>query len=229
MDDTDRAEPTAGPAFEWIVLPAGEEPAGRALLTQRERCLYQALRFPRRRHKWLLGRIAVKKLLGPLLSVDDTAITTLNEPSGAPFVEIDGVGRLDWAISISHRAAWGAAAVARPPVRALGIDIETVEPRSDAWLADYFTSREMQDVAAAGPKRDQLVALTWSAKESMLKALGVGLRLDTRTIEVRAPSVIAQAWAPLSLSLSGEARADGIVSGYCRAGPGYVLTAVVVS
>ena len=30
-----------------------------------------------------------------------------------------------------------------------------------------------------------VVTLIWSAKESMLKALGVGLRRDTRTVEVQ--------------------------------------------
>ena len=52
-------------------------------------------------------------------------------------------------------------------------------------MADYFTPDE-QALVARTPAADQsrLLALLWSAKESALKALRCGLRLDTRRVIV---------------------------------------------
>jgi phosphopantetheinyl transferase len=68
---------------------------------------------------------------------------------------------------------------------ALGCDLETIEPRSDAFIADYFTIEEQELVARTSlVDQPRILALLWSGKESALKALGVGLRLDTRCVIV---------------------------------------------
>jgi 4'-phosphopantetheinyl transferase len=68
---------------------------------------------------------------------------------------------------------------------ALGCDLEIIEPRSDVFAADYFTDEEKELVARAGAaERPRLLTLLWSAKESALKALREGLRLDTRSVAV---------------------------------------------
>jgi 4'-phosphopantetheinyl transferase len=106
-------------------------------------------------------------------------------------------------ISLSHRAGVAACAVALSGV-ALGCDLETVEPRSDGFVADYFTGEE-QGLIAQAPVADRfrLVALLWSGKESALKALRVGLRSDTRALTVRslAPlgQTLASTWYPLQI------------------------------
>jgi 4'-phosphopantetheinyl transferase superfamily protein len=67
----------------------------------------------------------------------------------------------------------------------LSSDLEIIEPRSDAFAADYFTAEEQALVAqACAPDRLRLLALIWSGKESALKALREGLRLDTRCVIV---------------------------------------------
>jgi 4'-phosphopantetheinyl transferase len=70
----------------------------------------------------------------------------------------------------------------------LGCDLELVEPRSDAFLADYYTDKE-QDIlrAASGAERDRIANLLWSAKESALKALREGLRLNPLSLSVHLP------------------------------------------
>jgi 4'-phosphopantetheinyl transferase len=81
----------------------------------------------------------------------------------------------------------------------LGCDLELVEPRSDAFIADYFTAKEQALVAHAGADRFRLVALLWSAKESALKALRVGLRVDTRSVIVSPGNLqpAGESWHPL--------------------------------
>jgi 4'-phosphopantetheinyl transferase len=104
-------------------------------------------------------------------------------PSGAPeaFVANQPAPVV---ISISHRNGVAACATA-PQGTLLGCDLEVAEPRSDAFVADYFTSAE-QSFLACLPEKDRfrVVALFWSAKESALKALRLGLRVDTRTLTV---------------------------------------------
>jgi len=107
----------------------------------------------------------------------------------APPPPVPGLGPTPVTISLSHRAAMAVCAVAMSG-GALGCDLETVEPRSDAFVADYFTNEEQALIAqACEAERSQLVALFWSAKESALKALREGLRLDTRCVSVQGSGI----------------------------------------
>jgi 4'-phosphopantetheinyl transferase len=87
-------------------------------------------------------------------------------------------------ISLSHCAGIAVCAVA-PHGAALGCDLEVIEVRSEAFVADYFTAEEQALVAQApASDRPRILALLWSGKESALKALRAGLRLDTRSVLV---------------------------------------------
>jgi 4'-phosphopantetheinyl transferase len=119
-------------------------------------------------------------------------------PSGAPQVFL-GSQAAKLAISLSHRAGRAVCVVA-PDGTALGCDLELVEPRSDAFTSDYFTAAEQSMVArAAQNKRPEFLALMWSAKESALKALGEGLRLDTRCVAISLEESASDSavWRPL--------------------------------
>ena len=58
---------------------------------------------------------------------------------------------------------------------------------------------------AAAPDRHWLLALLWSSKESALKALHEGLRLDTRSVMVSpfVPAFDLNGWSPLEVRHSG--------------------------
>ena len=88
----------------------------------------------------------------------------------------------------------------------LGCDLEIIEPRSDAFVADYFTTEEQALIArASAADRPRLLALLWSAKESALKALHEGLRLDTRCVIVSPfdESFDLNGWSPLRVRYTG--------------------------
>jgi 4'-phosphopantetheinyl transferase len=88
-------------------------------------------------------------------------------------------------LSISHRSdrAFCALSSTLPP--AIGADLERVESRDPAFVHDFFTVDEDRRVWACPPSRqDTLITVIWSAKESVLKALRHGLRVDTRSIEI---------------------------------------------
>ena len=119
--------------------------------------------------------------------------------SGAPEVVVRN-SRVSLRISLSHRDGTAACAVA-PAGAAVGCDLEAIESRSAAFLADYFATEEQRMFEVGSPlERDVIATLLWSAKESALKALSTGLRLDTRSVVVnrRGASNGGDATAPTS-------------------------------
>lgn len=143
------------------------------------------MRFPRRSEEWLLGRWTAKRLLvaavPALAGMLPHEWTIANEADGQPHVLI-GDQRLAGCLSISHRGGKAVCAWTSTQGVGLGIDLERIEPRSSAFVRDYFTAAEQALIAGAARERDAV--LVWSSKEAMLKALGRGLRLDTRGVEV---------------------------------------------
>jgi phosphopantetheinyl transferase len=165
-----------------------------------------------------------------------SSVLIINEPSGVPYAAREPEGRLPFSISISHRDDWGAAGVSLDPTASLGLDLETIEAIGVDWCADYFVAHEMDAVRAAGEARDRVVATIWSAKESALKALGLGLRMDPRRIEVRvAPAdcssvvLAVDGWVPLELRADPLTALGDTVRAYSLACSDYVLTAVLLT
>src|SRR5271166_186617 len=166
-------------------------PAGNDWLSVSERAGLNALRVPKRRADWRLGRWTAKRALAAYFSMlgDHQALADIEirpAASGAPEAFIAN-RPASAAISLSHCNGSALCAVA-PFGTALGCDLELVEPRSEAFVADYFTAEEQELVAQAfAADSSYLPTLLWSAKESALKALHEGLRLDTRSVAVSLP------------------------------------------
>jgi phosphopantetheinyl transferase len=91
----------------------------------------------------------------------------------------------DWIISISHshNTAFCATLPAHSTPCGLGADIEHVDAREWRFVEDYFTADEIDRVRRVpGSQRDTFITAIWSAKESALKALHLGLTIDTRRV-----------------------------------------------
>jgi phosphopantetheinyl transferase len=73
-------------------------------------------------------------------------------------------------------------------------------------VRQFFCESEAARVEAAGEGRNTVVARIWSGKEAVLKALGIGLRHDTRDIvvgdEISAPAGIEGKWKGLEVNLA---------------------------
>ncbi len=199
----------------WLEQTEADVPAQNDWLNANEAVRLNGLRFPKRRTDWRLGRWTAKRAVALCLKlpVDRHALAGIEirpAPSGAPEVFL-GNTPAPPIISLSHRD--GAAICVVTLSRAvLGCDLEIIEQHSQAFVADYFTTQE-QDLVRSAPaaERLRLLALLWSAKESMLKALHEGLRLDTRTVMVSPvdddeDQECTATWRPLRVSsASGEA------------------------
>jgi 4'-phosphopantetheinyl transferase len=146
------------------------------------------MHFAKRRVDWRLGRWTAKCALAAYLKLPFTCdsfarMQIYAAESGAPEVILDGPSSAV-TISLSHRAGRALCAIA-PSYATLGCDLEVIEPRCDAFIADYFAAEEQALIACVDTyQRPTVLALLWSAKESALKALRTGLRLDTRCVVV---------------------------------------------
>jgi phosphopantetheinyl transferase len=203
--------------FRYQLVHASEFPSlaqGQAwpdLLSPREEKLLAGLGHVLRRRKWLMGRAAAKRLVRDMLGdgqVREKEISVLNQPSGEPFVLIEGKGGWDYPISISHRSEVGMAAAPSERTARIGADLETIEPRDAALVRQFYTDGEAQIVEAAGNDRDEIVSRIWSAKEAVLKLLGLGLRIDTRGVLVNLVgqpfSECPEGWQPVDVRVIAE-------------------------
>lgn len=210
----------------WLVCSAAQVPSDDDWLAPAERAHLAALRIHRRRAEWRLGRWTAKLAVALVDGRGDLAldrIAIIATESGAPLPLIDATPAR-CAISISHAAGRGLCTIG-PSTVALGCDLERVEPRSSAFLGDYFTVAEGAAVELAGSdQRACLATLIWSAKEAALKALREGLRLDAREVEVTpASSVPVEGWHELLIThLPSGQRFDG----WWRHEGGLVVTVV---
>lgn len=197
-----------------------EVPAGEGWLSAAERATLAGLRFSARRCDWRLGRWAARRAVAAVLGVESEGVEVRPAADGAPEALVDG-RPAPVTISISHRAGLGACLAVRAPALA-GCDLELVEPRSPALARDFFTPAELAWVGSAAPAcRDLAVALVWSAKESALKAMREGLRLDTREVEVALGVSAAGRWRALSVG-----HATRTFGGWWRPEGRHVLTVV---
>ena len=172
----------------WLEQTGADLPPDDDWLGASEVACLNALRIPKRRADWRLGRWTAKRAVSICLNTPGNfkglaGIEIRAAATGAPEVFLDNKPAAV-SISLSHSNGTALCAVA-PPGTDLGCDLEAIEPRSDAFVADYFTSDEQALIArASAADRFRLLALFWSAKESALKALREGLRLDTRSVTV---------------------------------------------
>jgi 4'-phosphopantetheinyl transferase len=211
-------QPLLWTAFETAArLPAWQTPA--PWLTPFESERLARLKVPKRREEWLLGRFTAKRLvrdaapevLGRALSPGMFEIAA--ERSGAPFVRQVSGERLPICITISHArgVAFCALLAAAKGEGALGGDVEWIEPRSPGFVHDFFTPQEAAAWDESPPAdRPFLANAIWSAKESILKALSLGLRADTRAVEIRLSAERAD--APLRPSEDIWRRFDAVCS-----------------
>jgi 4'-phosphopantetheinyl transferase len=211
-------------AMWWLAQGEHEVPAGADWLTPREQAVVARLRYTKRRVEFLTRRWTAKRAVATVLGrgLAPAALARVeirHHASGAPWVAVDGQpAPID--VSISDRAGWAVCLVGPPGGSGpLGVDLELVEPRSDAFVGDFFTAEESAGVRglAAGEARHEAANLIWSAKEAALKVLQVGLRADTREVAVEfGRAHRPDGWAALSVTgrdgsaFPGWWRRDGV-------------------
>ncbi len=190
-------------------LKQGTAPVG--FLSTGEQAKLNTLKILKRRREWLLGRWTAKILVrtilyhrgGAPLPLD--AWSVLNDQDGVPVVS----GNIDpmFSLSISHSCDYALCALVERNPWPIGCDIERIEPRSDTFVRDYLTPDEIARVNCAAPcLRDSLITAVWSAKESVLKALHLGLSVDPYAVAclIDPPTNICPCGMPFTICLDAR-------------------------
>ena len=241
--------------IHWLVQSADSYPDSLngvvvldGVLHSREQAKFVTLKTEKRRRDWLLGRWTAKQLIGEIVEQEigerlpPDAIEVRNGALGDPIVNcelrmVNGereVSNLQSLItlSISHSNDHAFCALVKKPDWPLGADIERIETRSTEFVTDYFTKEEQTLVnQASETMRDVAVTAVWSAKEAALKALHLGLTVDTRAVacllEVGEERPLT--WTPFTIHCDDThlPHPPPPITGWWRTYENFVLTLVV--
>ncbi|KAA3624392.1 MAG: hypothetical protein DWQ02_23090 [Bacteroidetes bacterium] len=170
----------------WCSRLLQDVPVSGDWLHPSEKLVADGFKFPKKRNDWLLGRWTAKNAVKSFLQksfphLDYSQIEIRAAEDGAPEVFFENK-RLPVFISLSHSQGIGFCTITQPGF-ALGCDLEKIEPRSEYFVNDYFTKNE-QALCSKSNYPELIANLIWSAKESTLKAIRTGLRVDPRLMEV---------------------------------------------
>lgn len=220
----------------WL-CEESKEHADTSILSPAEAARFAALRTPKRRHDWLLGRRVAKRLIHAALTAHLGSAPPLNEivvlahADGWPQVSLPtlGPGAPPLTLSISHSRDRAFCALLWGADRPLGCDLEAIEPRSPGFVADYFTADERALMAAApAAHRPTLANAIWSGKEAALKAIRRGLAEDTRLVTcLPTEQEETDGWRPLYYRWEAVERGLPALTGRWREGDGFVMTLAV--
>lgn len=175
----------------WLKQKKTNLPENLEWLAENEKKFLASLRFTERQKSWLLGRWTAKqtllkyrKQLGFENNFSFAGLEIAKKTTGAPSIYYQNK-IIPLSISLSHREDMAVCALARTNYK-IGIDIEKIEPRTSNFIEDYFTALEIEKIYKPEKLEQALLAnLFWSAKESVLKALEVGLSISTHQIEIK--------------------------------------------
>lgn len=178
-------------------LAQGMPPVG--LLSDVEWERWEHLTTEKRKRDWLCGRWTAKLLLqnlyrektGHTIPLDSFSI--INNMDGVPLVTGHWSLATGYSLSISHSHGYALCAVIEHPHCPIGADMEKIVERVDGFVEDYFTVEEQKRVAGCVLRQEEiptpyatrntLINAIWSAKEAVLKALHLGLSVDSRAVE----------------------------------------------
>ena len=163
-------------AYQFEVVDLQTLPPATLVLSEREAAFFQTLKLPKRKTEWLGGRLALKRLISKYMCVPVQSIEILPQAeNGKPQLLIEGEhSRLPF--SITHSNGFAVAAIA-PQAHHIGIDLEKIAPRINAWKQDFFHPTELSG------EGDEFLTTLWTQKEAVVKLLGTGLAINS--FEVR--------------------------------------------
>jgi 4'-phosphopantetheinyl transferase len=194
----------------WSVMVDDEQAFGRcmALLPPEERARLSLL-VPPHRHRHTCAHAAVRILASAALGGEPPSRVLIRTPEGRLAPAAPPNAQFD--LSLAH--AGESAAIAFSRCGAVGVDIEALSSLSDSEerrLARYsLAETEFTQWCNVAPElRARLLTRAWTRKEAVLKALGLGLAGDVRSVATRLES--AEQAATDGDSTGGAVRIHGL-------------------
>ncbi|MFF8597580.1 4'-phosphopantetheinyl transferase family protein [Streptomyces sp. NPDC015232] len=151
------------------------------LLDAAERRVYEALTGERVRAQYVTAHALLRTVLGRVLDRDPVSLEFAAGPHGKPYLRD---GSVEFSLSHSGELVAVALALGAP----VGVDVERVpEPGAELPLPVLSAAERAVFDRFPGPERSAAFAAYWVRKEAVLKATGVGLRVDPARLTVSAP------------------------------------------
>ena len=148
-----------------------------ALLNPEEQCRMERFKRPIHGRRFAAGRGVLRQILGAYLACPPESPEFRYGPNGKPAVQLDGAPPpLEFNLSHSREHALLALTRGRP----VGVDIERIEARPAAQriARRFFAPQEYEQLQHRhGDGATDMFYQLWTAKESLLKAVGAGLSL----------------------------------------------------
>lgn len=135
------------------------------------------------RQRWINGRLAVRRHLAAYLCCTPESIRLGTRGHGKPVIVDPGSPSLHFNVSHSQEVALLAVTAAGP----VGVDVERIRPVADLprIVTRFFSPSEQSCILqASAPELESRFFTCWTRKESVLKALGVGLSMALDTFDV---------------------------------------------
>lgn len=134
------------------------------------------IKHPLARRHFVLGRSALRSLLGEISGRPPADIGLWTGEDGAVRCDLSG-----WRCSIAHADERIVAVAAQ---RLIGVDVEVIKPR-EPGIASYMLRPEEREMFDALPlDRTHAIIMCWTLKEAALKAVRIGLRQSAKACQL---------------------------------------------
>jgi 4'-phosphopantetheinyl transferase len=161
-------------------------------LSNDERKRADRFHFEVDRRRYLIARGGLRRLLGHYLGVAPSELEFSYGAQGKPALASHTDGGLSFNLAHAHEIVLYAVAWQRE----LGIDVEFVRPMPDARAIalSHFTPAEapLLQNSATGP--EEMFFRLWARKESIIKAIGVGLSMPLNQFDVSSVAPADGSW-----------------------------------
>lgn len=157
-------------AFGWLCLE--------------ERNRWRKFMFPGPKRRFAMCRAALRRILCDRLGCTNEQLTFGESEHGKPFAVVNG-RRVSINFNVTHSGRHGL--LAFKSLGRIGIDVE--ERRSyrhiDLVSESVFGVTERRELKSVqGQRKAEMFFKLWTVKESLVKALGAGMSIDTSLFEV---------------------------------------------
>jgi 4'-phosphopantetheinyl transferase len=155
-----------------------------AILSSDETARAGKFKFEKHQNRFIAGRGALRKILGPYLRANPANLRFTESTNGKPVLAEDFAGT-GIHFNLAHSDDLALVAVTR--LGAVGVDVERIRPvnEMDHLVARFFSPRENEAFQKVAEKEKPPAFFNlWTRKEALLKATGEGITRSLSLVEV---------------------------------------------
>jgi len=155
-----------------------------SILHRDEKAYYDTLKFDKRKHSYLLGRLAAKKAIAELTGEKNISSIAINY-GVFHFPIVKNAIHQNIQVSITHCDDIGIA-LAFPEAHPLGVDIERMDENRMEAMKSQMNATEFELITNGNIPLSLGCTAFWTIKEALSKIFRTGLTMDFKILEINA-------------------------------------------